>query len=270
MTQSKCLHVNSRRICNACTYNLRMDHHTLAAVSITGSFLDVVGSLYLAYDLLGGQHGPLRVLTRAVTYSLVFGIGYGFGLGQFFGVLSGIATGITLAIELNRAARGLDHYSLPWEGVFAAIRGFAFGAGLYPTVGLGFAVSFSVLITLGQIVAYSRGMRPALDYLASRRARFSRPLFLGAAMRTVGYIASALVCSAFIHHVDHAWPFAIRVGLVTGIVTALGVTFNPYIVYYADNLPERRLGAFGIGLILCGFALQSLQYWLALFDVRLT
>ncbi|MGA7659281.1 MAG: hypothetical protein WBP65_03930 [Candidatus Sulfotelmatobacter sp.] len=48
-----------------------MDHHTLAAVSITRTFLDVLGSLYLAYDLLGGQHGPLRLLTRAVTYSIV-------------------------------------------------------------------------------------------------------------------------------------------------------------------------------------------------------
>jgi hypothetical protein len=73
-----------------------------------------------------------------------------------------------------------------------------------------------------------------------------------------------------VRHVDHAWTFAIRVGLVTGIVTGLGITVNPYIEYYADNLPERRLGAFGIGLILCGFAMQSFQYWLALFDVRLT
>lgn len=48
-----------------------MDHHTLAAVSITRTCLDVLGSLYLAYDLLGGQHGPLRLLTRAVTYSIV-------------------------------------------------------------------------------------------------------------------------------------------------------------------------------------------------------
>lgn len=61
-----------------------MDHHTLAAVSITGTCFDLVGSLYLAYDLLGGQHGPLRLLTRAVTYSLVFGIGYGLGLGLLF------------------------------------------------------------------------------------------------------------------------------------------------------------------------------------------
>ena len=77
-----------------------MDHHTVAAVSIAGTCLDVLGSLYLAYDLLGGQHGPLRLLTRAVTYSVVFGIGYGLGLGLFFGVVSGIATGITLSAGL--------------------------------------------------------------------------------------------------------------------------------------------------------------------------
>lgn len=247
-----------------------MDHHTLAAVSITGTSLDVLGSLYLAYDLLGGQHGPLRLLSRAVTYSIVFGIGYGLGLGLAFGLSAGIATGITLAIEFNRAARGLGHYSLRWEAVFSAIRGLGFGAGLYRSLGLGFAVTFAGLITVGQIFAYSWGMRPAMDYIAARSPRITPRQFWGTVVRTIGYIASALICSAFIHHVDHAWAFAIRVGLVTGIVTGVGVTFNPYIEYYADNLPERRLGAFGIGLILCGFALQSLQYWFALFDVHLT
>jgi hypothetical protein len=83
-------------------------------------------------------------------------------------------------------------------------------------------------------------------------------------------MVTALICSRFIYHLDHVWSFAIRVGLVTGLVTGVGVTVNPYIEYYADNLPERRLGVFGVGLILFGFALQSLQYWLALFDVRLT
>lgn len=247
-----------------------MNHHTLAAISITGTCLDVLGSLYLAYDLLGGQHGPLRLLTRMVTYSVVFGIGYGVGLGLFFGMASGVATGITLAIELSRAARGFDHYSLPWEGFFAAVRGLAFGVGLYPIVGIGFAVSFAIFITMGQIFAYWRGMRPAMDYAAYRRPRLTRRQFWGTVVRTLGYITSALICSAFVHHVEHAWAFALRVGLVTGVVTGVGVTINPYIEYYADNLPERRLGAFGIGLILCGFALQSFQYWVALFDVRVT
>lgn len=246
-----------------------MDHHTVAAVSITGTWLDLLGTLYLAYDLLGGRHGPLRLLTRAVTYSLVFGIGYGLGLGLFFGLAAGIATGFTIAVELSRASRGLGHYSLAWEGLFSAIRGLAFGAGLYRIVGLQFALAFSLLITVGQVIAYSRGMRPALDYEASRRPRLTRRQFVGTVIRTVGYTASALICSVLIHRLDHAWAFALRVGIVTGLVTGIGVTVNPYIEYYADNLPERRLGIFGIGLILCGFALQSLQYWLTLFDIRI-
>jgi hypothetical protein len=247
-----------------------MDHHTVAAISIAGTCLDVLGSLYLAYDLLGGRHGPLRLLTRAVTYSVVFGAGYGLGLGLFFGLISGVATGFTLAIEFNRAARGLEHYSLPWEALFSAIRAFAFGAGLYRSLGAEFAIAFAVLITLGQVVAYTRGMRPTLDYIASRRARLTRRQFWGTVERTFGYIATALVCGGLAHRVGHAWLFAIRVGLVTGVVTGVGTVLNPYIEYYADNLPERRLGAFGIGLIFSGYLLQSLQYWLALFDVNVS
>jgi len=151
-----------------------MDHHTVAAVNITGTCLDVLGSLYLAYDLLGGQHGPLRLLTRAVTYSIVFGIGYGLLGGLVFGLASGVATGITLSIEFNRAARGLDHYSLPWEGVFSAIRGFGFGAGLYRTLGLRFAIAFALLITVGQIVAYSRGMSAQAVYCDAKNAAAAR------------------------------------------------------------------------------------------------
>ena len=241
-----------------------MDHHTVAAISITGTCLDVIGSLYLAYDLLGGQHGPLRLLTRVVTYSVVFGIGYGLGLGLFFGLTSGVASGVTIAIELNRAARGLDHYSLWWEGWFSAIRGFAFSTGLE------FAATFAILLSVGQILAYSRGMRPALDYAATGKPRITRRHPWGILVRTLGYTVTALLCSALVQHVDHAWTFAIRIGLVIGIVTGMGGAIVPLIEYYADNLPERRLGAFGIGLILCSFALQSFQYWLVLLDVRLT
>jgi hypothetical protein len=247
-----------------------MTHHSVAAISLVGTSLDVLGGLYLAYDLLGGQNGPLRLLTRAVTYSLVFGIGYGLGLGLFFGVATGAATGITIAIELQRTAHKQDHYPLYWEAVFSAVRGVAFGAGLYRIVGLPFASIFAALITVGQVFAYSRGVRPSLDYSASRRPRLTRRHVWATIVRTVGYIASALICSALVGRVDHVWTLALRVGLVTGIVTAVGVTVNPYIEYYADRLPERRLGAVGLGLLLCGFALQSVQYWLVIFDVPVT
>lgn len=92
-----------------------MDHHLVASISIAGSCLDVLGTLYFAYDLLGGQHGPLRLLTRAVTYSILFGLGYGLGLGWIFGVASGLAIGMTFAIEINWTSKRQDHILLPWE-----------------------------------------------------------------------------------------------------------------------------------------------------------
>lgn len=244
-----------------------MDHHTVAEVSIAGSCLDVLGSLYLAYDLLGAQHGPLRLLTRAVTYSIVFGLGYGLGLGLFFGLASGAATGITIAIELNRMARSQDHYSLFWESVFSAIRGLAFGAGLAWFIGIRFGVAFAALITVGQIIAYSRGIRPSLDYAASRRPRWSKRLMVAAVERTIGFMVTALICSALVQHLDHPWRVALRVGMVTGIVTAVGSAVGPFIEYFSENLPARIMGAFGIGLIFIGFSLQSLQYWLVVLDV---
>jgi hypothetical protein len=245
-----------------------MDHHTLAAVSLAGIGLDVLGGLYLAYDLLGGQHGPLRLLTRAVTYSIVFGIGYALGLGVFFGIAAGVTTGITVATELHRVAGKGDHYSLRWEFVFSAIRAAGFGAGLWRMVGAQFAIAFAVLITAGQVLAYSRGMRPALDYTSRRRPRFTRRQLSGTVIRTAGYTASAMLCGILVQrHVDDAWWFALRIGLVTGLVTGVGITVNPFIEYYADNMAERRLGVFGIWLVLCGFILQSVQYWTAILDV---
>jgi hypothetical protein len=32
-------------------------------------------------------------------------------------------------------------------------------------------------------------------------------------------------------------------------------------------MPEKRMGVVGVGLILIGFALQSVQYWVTLFGV---
>src|SRR5580692_6751775 len=106
-----------------------MDKHTLALISIVGSSLDVLGALYLAYDLLGGEHGPLRTLTRAITYGVLFGAGYGVALGPVVGLATGVANGATLAWELSRASR---HGPKPgfWHDVaMSAIRGLGFALG---------------------------------------------------------------------------------------------------------------------------------------------
>jgi hypothetical protein len=104
----------------------------------------------------------------------------------------------------------------------------------------------------------------------SPKPRFTRRQFWATVARTVGYIAAALVSSAFFGKGGEDWSLALRIGLVTGLTTGIGQLAIPFIEYYADRMPERRMGAIGIGLILCGFTLQSTQYWLQLFDVKLT
>ena len=247
-----------------------MDHRTVAIVSVCGIGLDVLGGLYLAYDLLGGQYGPLRLLTRMVTYSIVFGIGYGLGLGLLFGIACGIASGVTTSVELQRASREQEHYPLRWESFFSAVRGAAFGLALLPQVGWPFAAAFGVLITVGQVVAYTQGMRPGMDYSIARKGRISRRQAIGIFSRTVGYLASAFICGTVLGHLDHPWLFAARVGVVTGVVTGIGALVNPFIETFADCLPERTLGVFGIWLVLCGFVMQSLQYWVAILDIKVT
>src|SRR6059036_3759908 len=106
-----------------------MDKHTVALISIIGTSLDVLGALYLAYDLLGGEHGPLRTLTRAVTYSVLFGTGYGRALGPVFGLASGVAHGITLAWEFSRASRRGPKPALWYDTAMSAIRGGGFALG---------------------------------------------------------------------------------------------------------------------------------------------
>ena len=247
-----------------------MDHHTVATVSAAGICLDVFGGLYLAYDLLGGKYGPLRLLTRMVTYSIVFGLGFGLGLGLVFGAVAGPATGITIALELQRTGHRGDHYPLPWEIAFSAIRALGFGIVLYPMMGIVYAATFAALVTAGPVFAYARGIRPGMDYAVSRRPRFTPRQFRATLIRTLGYMLAALISSAVVGSTNQTWLFAIRLGVVTGLVTAVGMTVNPYIEYYADNLPERRLGVFGIWLLLCGFVLQSLQYWVVILDIPVT
>ena len=66
-----------------------MDRHTIAWISIAGSLLGVLGPFYLAYDLLGGEHGPLRTLISAIR-----GAGFAIGASYLFGPSFGTALGV--------------------------------------------------------------------------------------------------------------------------------------------------------------------------------
>ena len=245
---------------------MTIDKHTLALISIVGSSLDVLGALYLAYDLLGGEHGPLRTLTRAVTYSLS-GIGYAILLGPIFGLTAGIATGITLAWEFSRASRHQPRPGFWVDFAMGAIRGAGYGFGTAYLFGPAFGVTFGIFSTLAQAIAYHLGVRPDRNYQPAARPRITRFQLLTGLNRTVGYAIAGYLSSLVAHEPQHAISVGVRTGLAVGVVTTLLSTFNPCIEWIADRMPAKRMGVYGVGLILVGFALQSVQYWLTLLDV---
>ena len=150
---------------------MTIDRHTLALISIVGGALDMLGALYLAYDLLGGEHGPLRVLTRAVTYGVLFGSGYGLALGPVFGLASGVAHGISLAWEFSRASRHAPNWGFWRDTAMSGIRGCGFAVGASYSFGVPFGITFGMLSTAGQAIAYRLGIRPTLDYQPAIRPR---------------------------------------------------------------------------------------------------
>ena len=244
-----------------------VDKHTLALISIIGSALDVLGALYLAYDLLGGEHGPLRTLTRAVTYGVLFGTGYGLALGPVFGLATGVAHGITLAWEYSRASRNAPRAGLWLDTAMSAVRGCGFALGTASLFGARFGILFGVLSTVGQAIAYRFGVSPAANYRPATRPRVTRFQLLAAANRTVGYAITGYLCSVLNQQREQALSVGLKTGLTIGLVTAVGGAFTPYIEWTADHVPEKRMGVYGVGLILVGFTLQSVQYWMTLLDV---
>lgn len=246
-----------------------MDRHTLALISIIGSALDVLGALYLAYDLLGGEHGPLRTLTRAVTYGALFGIGYGLALGPVFGLASGVAHGLTLAWEFSRASRRDPKPGFWVDTAMSAIRACGFALGAAYLFGAPFGITFGVLSTAGQVIAYRFGIRPTLDYRPATRPRLTKTQLLAAVNRTVGYAVTGYVSSLMAHNLAHAFAIGLKAGLAIGVVTAIAGSCTPFVEWTADHVPARRMGVFGVALILIGFTLQSVQYWATLLDVNI-
>lgn len=248
---------------------IAVDHHLLAGISLAGIVCDVMGGLYLAYDLLGGRHGPLRIVTRVITYMLFFALGYGLPLGPIFGLIAGGGLALALGLEFGRL--NLHTHPLLTSNrrslLFACLRGFFLGLGAIFAFGWLFGLIFGILTTIGLICIYTLGFAPSNEFQAVGKPRIRVRALLASVVRGLSTGTAGAIAGLVAQRGLAALLFGLEVGLVVGLVSAIVSIFSPFVEWWADNLPPRRLGVLGTVLLLFGLALQSLQYWVTLFDI---
>jgi hypothetical protein len=181
--------------------------------------------------------------------------------------MSGVAHGITLAWEYSRASRQAPKSGFWLDSAMSAIRGCGFALGASYLFGPAFGITFGVFSTAGQAAAYRIGIRPTAEYKPATRPRITRFQMLAAVNRTVGYAVTGYISSLVAQQPEHAIAVGLKTGLAIGLVTAISGSFTPFIEWTADHVPARRMGVFGVALILVGFSLQSVQYWVAFLDI---
>ncbi|MGA2409053.1 MAG: hypothetical protein ABSG46_01510 [Candidatus Binataceae bacterium] len=240
-------------------------HHrdAIPLLALIGVVLDALGGLYLAYDLLGGARGPLRLLSRILTYSAIFGLGFGLTLGMWFGLAGAIGMGPTFEMQLARRARGIPPTRREWL-IGATLRGLAFGTAGWLTVRPDFGIAFGVLSALVMHVSYELGYG-TVDYHTYQRPHIERRTVTAALVRGVG-IGLAGAISGAVTGRPESFLYGLQIGLVTGTLNTSVAILSPSVEWWADNLPDRALGGYGAVLMLIGSAMQTLQYVALLVD----
>ncbi len=226
-------------------------------LSLTGVVRDALGGLYLAYDLLGGKRGPLRLLSRLLTYSAIFGLGYGVTLGLWFGLAGALVSGPSIEIQILRRAQGIDPSRTEWA-LMALIRGLSFGIAGWLTVGHDFGIAFGILCALTMHIAYEFGFGTNV-YRVYQRPQLQRRLLVagvirGAMVGLAGAVSGALTGRS------EALLYGVQIGVVVGTLQTTVIVLSPTVEWWADNLPDRALGGYGAVLVLIGSALQTVQY----------
>lgn len=257
-----------------------IDRHIIAGISIVGTVCDVMGGLYLAYDLLGGNNGPLRTLTRVVTYSLIFCLGYGLPFGLLFGALKGVELALVVGIGLGAIlgleyahvtldkTRNLQHAHDQWfPFLFGFLRGVVFGLAGGLLIEPLFGLLFGLLSGIGLIAVYAFRLSPSHAYQPHVKPQLRPHELIASAVRGTSTALAGIIAALITHYGSNAFSFGLTFGIVAGTVSAIVSVFSPLVEWRADHLPARRLGAFGTMILLIGLILQSIQYWVVLLNV---
>ncbi len=235
-----------------------MDQQTSATINLIGMLFDAAGGLYLAYDLLGGEKGPLSTFTRIFTYSFIISSIYSLTMGLRFGLLAGVALGVAIGLQLDRLGRNLKD-----------TKGFLFGISLLRGLGLGAAVAtidgvtsasiVGAITFLASMILPSFGISPELLKDTDKRPRLSkRKLLLVVVFLLIALLCDFLFLALGVSQSQSSFQNMVKISSIV-VVAILFVSYiSPTIEWYADNVEPRVLGYVGAVLFTIGFFIQSL------------
>lgn len=232
-----------------------LDAYTSAIISITGLIFDSIGGLYLAYDLLGGEKGPLSKVTRIVTYGLLSTLIYSLAFNFRFALICGIGLGAIFGWHLDTIGAGKT-IGRKMILVTALLRMLILGFGLMTVLQPMAAWLVGSGGLIGSLFVQKLHVSPEYWYEASRKPTFNIRrigigVLLGCVMTVLVYTGET-ICGA-----PDKLGMSLHFGLTAGIGTGLIASLSPFVEWYADNLPPRNLGYFGAVMFMIGFCIQS-------------
>ena len=264
--------------------------HTIEDAAIESSILTILGSLYLAYDLLGRENGPLSWLTLVVTYGLAGAVMVEFPvllivpfdanlaleillLSVLLGIFSGLLIGIPHSVPKGRP--------FEWKGAFiGAISGWLFWVLLFQILVMDatthqrfidFAGTVIIAIPLGIFVGgILGGFRHHFAVQAIPThvdTGVSKPHLFSTRGGMIGFLVGATTLATLLgvaayqgsNENNVIGAIGAVIGILLGFVTALTGSLAKSIFRLANGLPDKALAAIGLVLILLGAILQLLD-----------
>ncbi|MBX9570203.1 MAG: hypothetical protein K2X77_14995 [Candidatus Obscuribacterales bacterium] len=236
---------------------IEMSDQLSAQISLLGMLLDAAGGLFLAYDLLGGEKGPLSTFTRMFTYSCLSVLFYGLAMGLRFGLIVGISIGSCLGLHLERL--GKDKKDTPL---------FMFSISLVRAVALGSAVYLEghpIVATIGGCVVFAASMLlpffklgPAMLIEKSSKKPSLNKKKVGFAVLLGALVACTdILCVQFANVTKQDMSHMVRLSATVVMATLIISAISPTIEWYADNVEPKVLGYLGTILFIVGFMLQA-------------
>ncbi|HNB20778.1 MAG TPA: hypothetical protein PKZ32_00060 [Candidatus Melainabacteria bacterium] len=243
-----------------------MDDHVSAVITIIGMTCDVMGGLYLAYDLLGGENGPLARLTKIVNYSVLLVLLFLTTMGFKFALIVGLAFGTALGLHFDRAGKGIPDTNRFLLGT-AILRSVAIIAAVWIKENYILALVMGALVFVMSLVLPRLKISPATLYNTGKRPQLTwRQVVIAGIMMLVA-VASGLFGASITHGDAKTISFVIKFGLTFGFAIFVTSIVSPLIEWYSDNLPPQSFGTGGVTLFIIGFVIQAIPSFATIFDM---